>query len=368
MPTHVLMQASKRVVEQRHGGRGPVWRVIASAGAVTPAYNTQHSPNPPSNPLTPHPPVIWRFTDGKPGHEKQSLGLALALGRRVGAISHTIPVRRGWRQVADWLCGRFPQGRELPGPDLLLGAGHATHLPMLAARRARGGRAVVLMRPSLPLCLFDLCLIPEHDHPPRRGNVLATRGVLNAVTPPQGKDHGCGVILIGGPSSHFRWDSAAVIAQLRQIAANTPGLSWRLTTSRRTPADFLAMLSATPLPDVDILCHTDTPAGWLEQQLMRCALAWVTEDSVSMLYEALTAGCGVGLLRLPTQGRGRISTGVERLIEDGWVTPYEAWQESAALTPPYGHFDESGRCAQTILESLLARSFESASIDRDLAP
>ena len=71
----------------------------------------------------------------------------------------------------------------LPTPDLLLGAGHHTHLSLLAARRIRGGKVVVLMRPSLPPGLFDLCLIPEHDAPPARPNVLATRGALNRIQP-----------------------------------------------------------------------------------------------------------------------------------------------------------------------------------------
>lgn len=295
--------------------------------------------------------TIWRLTDGKAGHEKQSLGLARALGRLAGASCHDLRVGSGAAALRDWLLGRFPAGRGLPDPDLILAAGHATHLPALAARHARGGRIVVLMRPSLPLALFDLCLIPEHDRPPQRENVVATRGVLNAVSTCRKKDPARGLILIGGGSSHYRWDSAAVIEQVGRITTATPGVSWRLTTSRRTPADFLHLLSGRPAPNLEVQPHTQTPPGWLEEELGACAQVWVTQDSVSMLYEALTAGCGVGLLRLaPVGAHGRLKRGIRQLLDARWVTPYEDCRPGEPLPPPPQPFNEAERCARLILE------------------
>jgi mitochondrial fission protein ELM1 len=117
----------------------------------------------PQRPLT-----LWRITDGKPGHEKQTLGLCQALLRQHEGRCFDVDVCR--QPLLNWLMGRFPAGRSLPPPDLIIGAGHHTHFAMLAARRAFGGRCVVLMRPSLPLAWFDLCLIPRHDHPPVQAN------------------------------------------------------------------------------------------------------------------------------------------------------------------------------------------------------
>ena len=98
----------------------------------------------------------------------------------------------------------------LPSPDLLLGAGHRTHLSLLAARRSRGGKAVVLMQPTLPLYLFDLCLIPEHDGIAPRKNVVLTRGALNRIRPSDRQESGQGLLLVGGPSAHFGWDAKAL--------------------------------------------------------------------------------------------------------------------------------------------------------------
>ena len=303
--------------------------------------------------MPPHPDsplILWRLTDGKPGHEKQSLGLAQALARLRPVEIHTIPVTGFWPSLRDWSFGQFPSGKGLPGPDLILGAGHATHLPLLAARRARGGRTVVLMRPTLPPALFDLCLIPEHDAPPTRDHVIATRGALNAVVPSEQHHASLGAILIGGQSKHYQWDSRKVVEQAYAIALDNPSLRWQLTTSRRTPADFMDCLLKNPPNNLAIFPHDTTPPGWLEAVLAEASQAWVTEDSVSMLYEALTAGCAVGLIRLPGKKSGRLALGVESLIQDDWITPYETWCQHHHLAPPAGRFDESGRCARLILE------------------
>jgi mitochondrial fission protein ELM1 len=304
--------------------------------------------------LSGHPPLtLWRLTDGKPGHEKQSQGLARALQRLTGAACHDIAVHGGTASThatawLHWLLGRFRAGTALPAPDLILAAGHATHVPALAARRARGGRIVVLMRPSLPTALFDLCLIPAHDRTPPRPNVIATRGVLNTVVPGGSHNPAQGLILIGGPSRHYRWDDAAIAAQVREIVAAHPGVAWTLTTSRRTPERFLDILGV--LAGLDVRPHTQTPPGWLEEALSRSDQVWVSPDSGSMVYEALTAGCRVGLLELPAEAGSRIAHDIAGLVEDGLATPIARWRQGHALRSPAGGFDEATRCARVILE------------------
>jgi hypothetical protein len=291
--------------------------------------------------------VIWRLSDGKPGHDKQSQGLAAALARLAPTQVHDIPLDGPRIGPLDWARGRFEPGLDLPAPWLILGAGHATHFALLAARRARGGRAVVLMKPSLPLGLFDLCLVPEHDRPPLRANVIATRGALNTVVPGANHDPARGLMLIGGPSAHYRWDDHRVAAQVSEIAATEPDTRWTLTTSRRTPAAFLAALPA--LPNLHVAPFDQTPPGWLEAELARCGPVWVSPDSVSMVYEALTAGCRVGLLDLEAEPSSRVARGVAGLAASGEFTPLAAWRVRRTLTAPSEPFNEAERCARLIL-------------------
>jgi mitochondrial fission protein ELM1 len=288
--------------------------------------------------------VVWAFSDGKPGHESQTRGLLLALAQGGATQSHWIPAvgSARWR---DALARRYPAGDALPDPQLLIGAGHATHLPMLLARRARGGRVLVLMRPSLPLRWFDLCVVPAHDRVATAPNVLITRGALNAVVPGSAPDPGRGLILIGGPSRHYAWRDEDVVRQVAQIAQTDTAVQWTLTTSRRTPARTMELLQALHAPKPTLVPYAQTDRAWLPAQLSQVAQAWVTEDSVSMVYEALTAGAATGLLRVPGRRTSRVGRGVDDLVRDGLVTEFSQWQQGARLTPPATHFNEAARVA-----------------------
>ena len=105
---------------------------------------------------------------------------------------------------------------------------------MLAVRRAFGGRAIVLMKPSLPMRFFDLCIIPEHDGVRPGKNVLLSEGVLNRMEPGTEKDPHKGLILLGGPSAHYGWDEKHLLQQIAEVIRQDPR-AWIVATSRRNP-------------------------------------------------------------------------------------------------------------------------------------
>ena len=293
--------------------------------------------------------TLWLITDNKPGHRSQLQGLAQALAARTAIETHWIDAPGGLAAFRHWLTGRFPPGAALPDPDFILVAGHRTHLAGLAARRARGGKLIALMRPSLPLRWFDLCVIPQHDRPPARANVIATRGVLNTARPSPEREADKGLFLIGGPSKHHGWDTPALLAQIDAILAATPAMRWTLTTSRRTPADTESALLALRDRGVNVRPVRDTPPGWAMAQVARSAQAWVTEDSVSMVYESLTAGAATGLLAVPRLGETRITAGVAELQRAGLVTTFADWVRTAQLATPLERLAEADRVAEAVL-------------------
>ena len=295
------------------------------------------------------PRVVWIVSDGKPGHLNQSLGLAEALARAAPTEIATLPALPAWRAALAWLLKRMP-GRALPAPDLVIGAGHATHLTLLAARRACDGRAVVLMKPSLPRRCFDLCIVPRHDGVAADAHTLVTEGAINRIRPAAAHEAGRGLILVGGTSRHFDWDSDAIQVQIRSILARTPDTQWTLTTSRRTPADFLAALPAAP--NLAVVPHTATGPDWLPQQLADCGAAWVTPDSASMVYEALTAGAEVGVFDLPVNPKSRVAWAIAGLADDQRITRFIAWCAHGKLHPNTQPLAEADRCAHWILQWL----------------
>jgi hypothetical protein len=292
------------------------------------------------------PVVVWAFTDGKAGHENQTRGLLAALARRQPVDARWINVPAYASVLSSLMTRRFLPGVGLPPPDLLLGAGHRTHLPLLAARRAHGGRTIVLMKPSLPRAWFDLCVIPEHDGV-TGANVLTTRGALNPVEPGE-KDARAGLILIGGPSRHHGWNENDILSQVETIVAREQDVDWQLTTSRRTPSATTARLRALTFRNLTVVPVSETGPGWLAERLAGAAQVWVTEDSVSMLYEALTANAATGVLGVPAKRESRIARGIDALKRDGLVTGFADWQHGRKLDAPAAPFNEAARVAAWI--------------------
>lgn len=297
--------------------------------------------------------VIWRLMDGKPGHENQTLGLVKALERLAAErgmpapICIDMPLGDYACTLWDWLFKRFRPGFLKPRPDFIIGAGHHTHWPMLCARRSVGGKAVALMSPTLPSVFFDLVVAPAHDGLTAH-NVIVTQGVLNAMQPALIKRPGYTLVMIGGVSKHFLWDDAHVLAQLEDIMQRHPQV--RITDSRRTPPALRAELANRW--SVEYQPWEQCSAGWLANELAVAENAWVTEDSVSMIYEALTAGCAVGLVGLKrAEGKvGRLVRGIEELVQGGWVRRLP--EPLSSLSLEHGLLNEADRVAASILLSV----------------
>ena len=136
----------------------------------------------------------------------KNLGLILALRKLHNITSEDIEINHSMlKGVISYISGNFSPGHQIKNPDLIIGCGHRTHISLLAAQRAFGGKTIVLMKPSLPYSLFDLCLIPKHDNPPKKENIISSYGSLNAMNIGMKKENinGSKAILIGGPSRHF---------------------------------------------------------------------------------------------------------------------------------------------------------------------
>ena len=298
--------------------------------------------------------VVWRFTDGKPGHEKQSLGLLQALGELVPLEIHRFDVRFThmlWRQLRGHA---FHGDIDIPIPDLIVGVGHRTHLPMLLSRLVCGGKVVVLMKPTLPHRWFDLVFVPKHDRYLRKGNLVETRGVVCPATR-VAKLADTGLILLGGANRHFEWQPDEVAGQVAEIARASPEIQWSVCDSPRTPA---VLREALPdLPNLEFRHWRDTASDFLEHALASAPYVWVTADSVSMLYEALSARATVGVIALrrrrPHRGN-KLSRGIALLRTQGHVyVTSDGYRLRDSLPPPH-FFSESVRCAGIVVRRLLA--------------
>ena len=113
-----------------------------------------------------------------------------------------------------------------------------------------------------------------------------------------------------------------------------------LSTSRRTPDGFIQNLPKDILDKVELIDFKTVDASWLPEQLLISKEAWVTSESISMVYEALSAGCTVKTIDVIGL-QGKIAQNLERLIFANKVNSEETHFE---------RLNESNRIAQRLLK------------------
>lgn len=291
----------------------------------------------------------WKYTwtkrililsDGKPGHVKQSEALAAhmtSLKDQYGRPGMEYPVQRlevqfksGWRRqifpwvafiMMPWIQGRCKwlrfffesstaQALEEASADFILSAGSALiPLNLLLARENRA-KSVVLMKPSFPFNFFkyDLAVIPVHD---RGWMPKETFRTLIALNPANGENlklagldllpelHNPGKVkislFIGGDTRAYRMDIAdieKVISSLEKIAPQAG--DYLVTTSRRTPEGICRFLKAKQSVlkacQMLVIASEDARPQVANGMLSLTEIVLVTEDSISMISEAVAAG------------------------------------------------------------------------------
>lgn len=295
--------------------------------------------------------LIRVISEGRPGHENQSMGLAQALARRTGAEVELIRIPAVWSL---WTRARAALVASKSTPQLIIGAGHKVHLPLVFAARKFRAKSVVIMEPTWPKRWFDLCIKPQHDADSPRPNdrIIYTIGALNRVPETQPTKQPNGVVLVGGPAKSHGWDAELTLNAIVTVIRAQPDLKWRLTDSRRTPPDFLEKIRAQHLP-VEITPHQQTPPDWVPTQLMAATEAWATEDSVSMIFEAVTAGARTGILPVPVvEPDADPVRAVHNLAQEGYATSFANWSRNGQRLPAPKPLQETGRAAELVLARL----------------
>ena len=294
--------------------------------------------------------VIWKLLDGKTGHEKQILSLVKAL--KDEAAIKTIDIKI--RSFLSLILFSINKLKKIQKPDFIIAAGHKTHMALLFLKYFFGGKSILIMKPSLPCNWFDLCIIPEHDKFRGRGLILWTKGVLSNTTNLINKNERKGLILIGGISKHYKWDSERVVNQIEELLRNNLSIHFILSTSRRTPKDFMMKINKLSFKNLKIHPTQDQNENWLKNQMNKTKYAWITEDSMSMIYESITAGQNVGLIGIKSKGKSRITDEVNKLKKEKVIFSNEnkSYKNSNKLHPVV---NEANRCAKFINKKFLKK-------------
>jgi len=286
--------------------------------------------------------IVWWFREGPSEQDGQARGLLKSLESYRPLRIYAAPVVRTWRAWR-FVLRRYYPATELPDPDVLIGSGRDTHWSMLAARWVRGGRIVTLCKPRLPHWWFNLCIVPAHAGGKNSARMIATRGALPPPTKPLPKAAGTGLILLGGPTTQYRWSDEDTLRRIAEILARHPDHRWYVVTTLQTPLETERRVQELATPNVFAMAHHETDPKWLLARIQDAEQVWVSEDQLAVIYQALTAGAAVGVLPVP-----RVKPSREVAALEGLAVFFPQWQAGTPLQAPQPPFNESARCAAEI--------------------
>jgi len=164
-----------------------------------------------------------------------------------------------------------------------------------------------------------------------------------------------GLSLVGGidKKTHY-WDNSSILEKLGAIIKkSSPHIHWTISSSFRTPEDMIPefLQIQDNFPNVSCFEAGNTGPGWIEEKYAESDICWVTGDSVSMIYEALSAGCTVGAIEVEWKDiNGKLATGLLALVDKEMVLLFDAWFNDEKNWKKQAVLDEANRAAVEILK------------------
>lgn len=302
---------------------------------------------------------ITAILDGSPGHEKQTEGIIRALEKYVCVEITRLKIKKtflsdivSWLKVVVGLCWKTGKTKNI---DFVIGTGTHTHPHVIKMGYAGGAKKIICMFPAPFLIkMFDLCFVPNHDRPSPGKNIFLTVGPPNISKNKNIHKKDTGLILIGGvdEKSHV-WDSDKICGYIEHIvSAESVNLNWTISSSPRTPEEMDAKISrfASARENISFFPFADTPKGWVEKRYDTSGIVWVTADSLSMVYEALTAGCTTGIIPVEWKQKvNKFASSEQYLYDHKIAISYDNWKRNKDYIKSGNGLNESDRCAREIL-------------------
>ncbi len=278
------------------------------------------------------PPSCWVVSDGTPGTENQSLGLAEAMGLtpvikrlKIDRISREANLQFG-------MALRAALARDAilpPWPDMMIATGRTSLVASRYVKKANGeGTFVVqIQKPVLNPRMFDCVVVPEHDELSGT-NVIPMIGGMHRVSPELLRESTAKwaptfahlprpllAVLLGGSnravsplrrlsSYHLGRNEITELATKLAALARDRNAGLLITTSRRTGEDNVALLREL-LRDTPAMIWSGEGNNPYYGMLGAADALFVTCDSVNMISEACSTGKPVHMIQLPGYSRKR---------------------------------------------------------------
>ena len=237
------------------------------------------------------------LTDGKKGHENQSIAYANLLGYEYVVCKVTFSSK--WRKSLSYLLDflslhvKIFSHSNLPKKsfDCIVCTGSTTYYPAKVLGKKLGLPIIALMLPrGYKLADFKQIFALNHDNPPNCANITPLHvnisqnnpeGIFKATKPTLG-------IIIGGSNSHFTCSVHEIKNHFKSIAKLFPEHDLAITTSPRTNLeidDFIQSINCKFK-----IIYSQNPQNPVGDFLENCTDVCISEDSTSMLSQAICWG------------------------------------------------------------------------------
>lgn len=306
--------------------------------------------------------VIVILSDGIKGHLNQSRGVARWLSMMTGAeiLESEVPLLTGAartrakasarklvhgnrRDARDWLAmadgdavvrrvGQWFAERDIhegTGEVLIISAGSTPAPYNLALGYIWRCACATVMTPGIVgTDPFDFAIVPEHDYPDRKPNVLVTLGSPNSIMKDELKKQGEALlkeyparsskiwsILIGGDDGNYSVSPSWIKKKIGHIMkiAEQEEADLYITTSRRTPLESVEALKYIVSHSAAVrylLIASESDFNPISAMLGFSNEVFCTEDSVNMVSETVTGGHRAVLLRVGHK------KGIKKILQD----------------------------------------------------
>ncbi|MFH1189439.1 MAG: ELM1/GtrOC1 family putative glycosyltransferase [Candidatus Omnitrophota bacterium] len=284
--------------------------------------------------------TVLVLSDGKAGHLNQSLAIARQIQKvrvsqgykeeetriSVVDVKYKSALARAALEIsakfATWRCHGLMRCMETclekgsydtlmkSYSDYIVSCGSVTAPANVFMAKENNAKNIIIMKPgAIGLRQFSLAIIPKHDKPPKRKNVVTTTLAPNLIDRDSMREHGARLrdqvniekntvlgALIGGGNPEFAMTkdmaNKAISGMIEFCKAYDADLL--LTTSRRTPKEVEALikerLSKHSFCKLMVIANEKNMEGAVAGILDICDIVTVSGESVSMVSEAIHSG------------------------------------------------------------------------------
>ncbi len=274
--------------------------------------------------------ILW-IKDGKQGHEKQVKVLIDELSKSVDInlieenykINNLSRLKNYYHYLTNNFFNKAVEFIKLMNKcnqnniDCVIGAGSSVHMRMLLIKsyfknkHQKDISLVSVLVPSLFHKNFSVICAPLHDDKKltNNENIIYFEGSLAKVSI-KDIDENIGLIALGGLNKHYDFDEEDLLKQIQYILTLYPQKKWFLFISRRTPSYITEEISKLK-NEFSNLIITDKD---FDEVIEKASIKFITQDSVNMVYEALSTKGKTYLFNMNYKKENKISRQMNLLI------------------------------------------------------